>query len=392
MTDARTEGGEGQQTGEAVAEIGPGWQLLWYSRDTMVNIIARTGLKTGDLLYRHPPANPASREALARIAELEAELERANNWNEQVTGFGLDRLDELADAWIERTEITRLFSAVSSVFAKWANDDIIDRFKQAQADLAHLSYVEGAISGANIALALQPASRESELREAIERFVADYDDDDRADAGIHPLMELHVAAFRKAVAHHPDTPPACDHPNDCGCMLCRADAIADHMPGRAEPTVLEGENTLEYRVGFRVVEMFAVEGWPVTGLSLTGQDFVDECVAIGRTALEGMDDPAQEEGVLIPRNVYNFLMGNGDIDGYWFGDRREDERGAFWWRKRMPAHTPAPQIGEAAEAWQQFKGAYLAKFRAWPRGGIDGMQTLNQFFAALTTPAREGDA
>jgi len=164
MTDARTEGGEGQQTGEAVAEIGPGWQLLWYSRDTMVNIIARTGLKTGDLLYRHPPANPASREALARIAELEAELERANNWNEQVTGFGLDRLDELADAWIERTEITRLFSAVSSVFAKWANDDIIDRFKQAQADLAHLSYVEGAISGANIALALQPARRESELR------------------------------------------------------------------------------------------------------------------------------------------------------------------------------------------------------------------------------------
>ena len=139
MTDARTEGGEGQQTGEAV-------NLPLDTVDEEEHIMS----------HQVPPANPAGREAIARIAELEAELERANNWNEQVTGFGLDRLDELADAWIERTEITRLFSAVSSVFAKWANDDIIARFKQAQADLAHLSYVEGAISGANIALARHP--------------------------------------------------------------------------------------------------------------------------------------------------------------------------------------------------------------------------------------------
>lgn len=37
------------------------------------------------------------------------------------------------------------------------------------------------------------------LIEALERFIADYDDDDRADAGIHPLMEAHIADFRAAL-------------------------------------------------------------------------------------------------------------------------------------------------------------------------------------------------
>ena len=38
------------------------------------------------------------------------------------------------------------------------------------------------------------------LVEAVERFLADYDDGDRADAGVNPLMEAHVRDFRAALS------------------------------------------------------------------------------------------------------------------------------------------------------------------------------------------------
>lgn len=60
----------------------------------------------------------------------------------------------------------------------------------------------------NEALATHPAPQtapasEDALREAVERFLADYDDGDRADAGIGPLMEAHVADFRAALSRQP---------------------------------------------------------------------------------------------------------------------------------------------------------------------------------------------
>lgn len=48
-----------------------------------------------------------------------------------------------------------------------------------------------------------PISGEA-MRGAIERFLADYDDGDRADAGNNALMEAHVADFRAAIAPKPD--------------------------------------------------------------------------------------------------------------------------------------------------------------------------------------------
>ncbi|QDC37064.1 hypothetical protein [Sphingobium fuliginis] len=59
-------------------------------------------------------------------------------------------------------------------------------------------------------------------REAIERFLADYDDGDRADAGTNPLMEAHIADFRAALS----SPPAaeqeavkCKRCNDTGWII-----------------------------------------------------------------------------------------------------------------------------------------------------------------------------
>jgi hypothetical protein len=36
--------------------------------------------------------------------------------------------------------------------------------------------------------------------------------------------------------------------------------------------------------------------------------------------------------VTIPREVYDFLMGEGALEGVWFGDLHKGLPGAFWWR------------------------------------------------------------
>jgi len=45
-----------------------------------------------------------------------------------------------------------------------------------------------------------PAVAGEGLAKAVQRFLADYDDGDRADAGNNPLMEAHVADFRQALS------------------------------------------------------------------------------------------------------------------------------------------------------------------------------------------------
>lgn len=48
-------------------------------------------------------------------------------------------------------------------------------------------------------------------------------------------------------------------------------------------------------------------------------------------------------GVTIAPMMYKFLMGEGSIDGCWFGDRHSTLKGAFWWRSMLrhsaEAHT-----------------------------------------------------
>ena len=33
--------------------------------------------------------------------------------------------------------------------------------------------------------------------------------------------------------------------------------------------------------------------------------------------------------------VFAFLLGEGQLNGYGFGDKNENERGTFWWRKHL---------------------------------------------------------
>jgi hypothetical protein len=48
--------------------------------------------------------------------------------------------------------------------------------------------------------------------------------------------------------------------------------------------------------------------------------------------------------VTIPRKVYDFLMGEDELEGVWFGDLHDGLPGAFWWRGvlRSAAGWPTP--------------------------------------------------
>lgn len=57
----------------------------------------------------------------------------------------------------------------------------------------------------------KPVDREA-LREAVERFLADYDDGDRADVGCSALAEMHITDFRAALLAATPSAPVEDLP------------------------------------------------------------------------------------------------------------------------------------------------------------------------------------
>lgn len=79
--------------------------------------------------------------------EARADFEQAADWNKIVDEADLDRFDEIADQWLAMDAIQRLHNAVTSVFAKWSNDQIMTRFKEHMTNVMHQSFVEGAICG-----------------------------------------------------------------------------------------------------------------------------------------------------------------------------------------------------------------------------------------------------
>lgn len=48
--------------------------------------------------------------------------------------------------------------------------------------------------------------------------------------------------------------------------------------------------------------------------------------------------------------VFSFLLGQGPLEGVWFGDKPEGTRGAFWWRRHLRAalSTQAETVRERA--------------------------------------------
>jgi hypothetical protein len=111
---------------------------------------------TGNHIARCSPEN--IRALLDRIASLEAALaeaqserDEATNWTDIVDRHGTDQFDDLAEAWLALPAIQRTTNAAISTFAKWANDDLMQRFRQNQLSMFHLAYVEGCLAGVKAA-------------------------------------------------------------------------------------------------------------------------------------------------------------------------------------------------------------------------------------------------
>lgn len=81
--------------------------------------------------------------------------------------------DDAAEKWLGIYGVDRMVKAVTSVFSKWANEDLMVRYREKVADIMHQAFVEGAMVGRQAAeaeLASERAHRlvaEQNLREAI---------------------------------------------------------------------------------------------------------------------------------------------------------------------------------------------------------------------------------
>ena len=54
--------------------------------------------------------------------------------------------------------------------------------------------------------------------------------------------------------------------------------------------------------------------------------------------------------ITITREVYDFLMGEGPLEGVWFGDLHEGLPGAFWWRGVLRSAEGWPEPAQGIEA------------------------------------------
>lgn len=98
--------------------------------------------------------------------------------------------------------------------------------------------------------------------------------------------------------------------------------------------------------------------------------------------------------VRLPRELFDFLVGEGPLYGCWFGDRPADAKGAFWWRKELrkcAALEPAPK--PAGGGWVPHPDdpettdcdtpASVERFRAAPTPPAADAQDVGELVAAL---------
>ncbi len=83
----------------------------------------------------------------AELAEVRSERDEATNWSDIVDRHGCDGFDDLADQWLSLPAIRRIHQAMSSPFAPYANEDIMQRFLTIMSDQLHIAYVEGCLAG-----------------------------------------------------------------------------------------------------------------------------------------------------------------------------------------------------------------------------------------------------
>lgn len=105
-------------------------------------------------LQANGPQAAATIERLeARVGEAEDERDEAVNWSAIVDRHGTDGFDALGDRWLAMEGVQRMHKAVSSVFAKYASDEIMTRFREHMTTIMHQSFVEGCLVGVRAEMA-----------------------------------------------------------------------------------------------------------------------------------------------------------------------------------------------------------------------------------------------
>jgi hypothetical protein len=61
---------------------------------------------------------------------------------------------------------------------------------------------------------------------------------------------------------------------------------------------------------------------------------------------------SKTDGVFIPRELFDFLMGEGEIEGTSFGDLNSGRIGRFWWRALLRCAERAQERADASETSQ----------------------------------------
>ena len=86
--------------------------------------------------------------------------------------------------------------------------------------------------------------------------------------------------------------------------------------------------------------------------------------------------------------VVAFLMGEGPLEGCWFGEKPETERGNFWWRKHLRAAlaasaVPQAPIGEVVDVLKiNLEGNSLMKPGKEVRWFVDAPPNGTKLYAA----------
>ena len=94
----------------------------------------------------------------AQLIAMKAERDEAVNWSDIVERYGTDQFDDLAEKWLAMESIQRVHNAVASVFSKWANDELISRFKKHMSNSLQIAFVEGCLAGVRAAEAKASAT------------------------------------------------------------------------------------------------------------------------------------------------------------------------------------------------------------------------------------------
>lgn len=121
----------------------------------------------------------------------------------------------------------------------------------------------------------------------------------------------------------------------------------------------------------------------------------EACAQIAGVAAYSVRHPSEDHAMTPKQHakaptlaeVYAFLDGSGELEGCWFGEKPEYEKGEFWWRSRLQAAISAEaQAVPQSDAISVLRSLFpdLCHCR---RAGVISAEQMASILAAIRKPA-----